>query len=30
MTIAAWVLVIILGIVGIGITIFCFLDDEKT
>lgn len=30
MTIAAWVLVIILGIVGIGIAIFCFLDDEKT
>lgn len=30
MTIGAWILVIILGIIGIGITIFCFLNDEKT
>ena len=30
MTIGAWVLVIILGIIGIGIAIFCFLDDSKT
>lgn len=30
MTIGAWVLVIILGIIGIGIAIFRFLEDEKT
>lgn len=30
MTIGAWILVIILGIIGIGFAIFYFLDDEKT
>lgn len=30
MTIDAWILVIILGIIGIGFAIFYFLDDEKT
>ena len=30
MTIGAWVLVVILGIIGIGIAIFYFLEDEKT
>lgn len=29
MTIGAWFLVIILGIIGIGIAIFRFLKDEK-
>ncbi len=30
MTIGAWILVIILGIIGIGFAMFYFLDDEKT
>ena len=30
MTIGAWVLVVILGIIGIGIAIFYFLNDLKT
>ena len=30
MTIGAWVLVVILGIIGIGIAIFYFLADSKT
>ena len=30
MTIGAWILVVILGIIGIGIAIFYFLDDSKT
>lgn len=30
MTIGAWILVIILGIIGIGFAMFYFLDDKKT
>lgn len=30
MTIGAWILVVILGIIGIGFAVFYFLDDEKT
>lgn len=30
MTIGAWVLVIVLGIIGIGCAAFCFLADSKT
>lgn len=30
MTIGAWFLVILLSILGIGITVFCFLEEEKT
>lgn len=30
MTIGAWILIVILGIVGIGIAISCFLNYEKT
>lgn len=30
MTIAAWITVIILGIIGLGITAFLFISDEKT
>ena len=30
MTIGAWVLVVILGIIGIGSAAFYFLDDSKT